>query len=103
MALCYDSAGRLLSTGMNKYHKTHPIQAFYADKVGLPEKIYLHAEIDALLRVKKGKPHRMVVVRKNKDGALLPSEPCRICKKAMLDYGIVQVDCLTSESGYVNS
>ncbi len=103
LAICYDINGKMLSTGINKYHKTHPVQAFYASKVGLPEKIYLHAEIDALLRVKKGKPHRMVVIRKNRFGEILPSESCRICKSAMLDYGIVQIDCLVSDKGYENA
>ena len=103
IAICYDSAGRMLSTGTNKYLKTHPVQAFYAQKAGLPEKIYLHAEIDALMRVKKGKPYRMVVIRKNRFGHLRPSESCRICKAAMKDYGIVQIDCIASENEYVNA
>ena len=51
-AYCYDSKGRLISTGENNYGKSHPLQAYWAAIVGQPERIYLHAEVLAILRAK---------------------------------------------------
>lgn len=94
VALCFDKRGRLLSVGKNNYTKTHPIQAKYATKAGIPQKIYLHAEIDALLKVKYGvKPHKMVIIRRSKKtGELLPSKPCPVCQQAIEDFNIKELE-----------
>ena len=44
--------GRPVVHGVNKDRKTHPFQARLAEMVGLEEKIYLHAEISALVKCK---------------------------------------------------
>ena len=44
-AIIKDKRGNVLAIGKNSYTKTHPYQAKCAREVGLPEKIYLHAEL----------------------------------------------------------
>lgn len=51
-AIIYDRKGEVLSIGQNSYVKTHPLQAKHAEKVGLPYKQFLHAEIHAITRCK---------------------------------------------------
>jgi len=83
----------MLSVGRNNYTKTHPVQKRYADRAKIPEKIYLHAEVDSLTKLPYGAvPVRMVVIRRNNKGELLPSKPCPICELAIKDYGITNVD-----------
>ena len=91
VAFCYDSRGQLLSTASNSYTKTHPIQKYFAERVGHPEKIYLHAEIAAILRCKDKPIHRIQVYRYGKDGQPLLSKPCAICEEAIRAYGIKEV------------
>ena len=50
IAKCYDKRGQLLSVGVNSYTKTHPLQAYFAKKVGHSERQFLHAEIHAFYR-----------------------------------------------------
>lgn len=93
VAICFDRSGRMLSVGRNNYTKTHPVQKRYADRANIPQKIYLHAEIDALTKLPYGAiPKRMVIVRRNSNGLLLPSKPCPICELAIKDYGITNVE-----------
>jgi deoxycytidylate deaminase len=78
-AFVYDKRGRLLSTGQNSYVKTHPLQAKAAREVGEPHRIFLHAEVAALLKCDWGKAHRMFVARYGKDGRPLLAKPCKVC------------------------
>lgn len=88
-AIIYDRRGRVLSVGKNSYEKTHPLQAMYAAKCGNPHKIYLHAEIDAIVRCKDlKKAHRIEVIRVAKNGDLVIAKPCSICQSAIEASGI---------------
>lgn len=91
VATVYDRKGRILSTGQNNYLKTHPTQKMHADKAGMSEKIYLHAEIDALIRVKHGVPHSIRVERYGKSGQELNAEPCPVCRLAIVAAGIKEI------------
>jgi len=90
-ALAFDKKGRLLSVGTNNYVKTHPVQAKYAKKANEDYKIYLHAEIDALIKA-KGKVHKLVISRLGANGQFLPSKPCPVCQMAIEDFGVVEVE-----------
>lgn len=92
-AFCFDKRGRLISTGRNSYTKTHPIQKYFAEKVGKPECEFLHAEIDALLKAKGRKVYRIVVERFGKKGERLDASPCPICQEAIKAYGVTIVEC----------
>lgn len=82
-AFVYDKRGRLLSTGQNSYVKTHPLQAEHARRVGLPEKVYLHAEIAALIKCDWTKAHRILVTRYGVDGKPLLAKPCAVCRSVI--------------------
>lgn len=72
--------GKIVNIGFNK-NKTHTIQALYAKKAGLPEKVFLHAEIDVITRTND--IDTLVVVRVKKDGTFGVSKPCPVCSKAI--------------------
>ena len=83
-AIIFDKRGRPLSFGQNSYHKTHPLQLKMAEKVGLPEKKFIHAEISTIVRCKDlSKAHKIVVMRYNKDGEPVNAKPCKICEQAI--------------------
>ena len=90
-AILFDKKGRVLSVGKNNYCKTHPLQAFHSKKVGLQEKIYLHAEIAAIIAA-KGKPIKSIIIsRFNKEGKPLPAAPCPICRLAIKHFNIKNI------------
>ena len=89
MAIIYDKRGRVLSIGKNQYLKTHPMQAKYAQEVCQPEKVYLHAEIHAIVRCRAlSKAHKIFVSRWDKQGKPMLAKPCEICQSAIRAAGI---------------
>lgn len=88
-AIIYDKRGRVLSIGKNNYTKTHPLQARYSKRVGEAEKIYLHAEISAIIRCRNlSKAHKIFVARVSKDGRYAMAKPCPACMTAIRESGI---------------
>ena len=68
-ALVFDKRGKLLSMGRNSYVKTHPMQARLAKEVGEEHKIFLHAEVDALVKLRDwDRAHKLVITRYTRDG-----------------------------------
>lgn len=91
-ALVYDKRGKLLSMGQNSYVKTHPLQAKLAKEVGENEKIFLHAEIAALIKVKNwSKAHKIVVTRFDKNGKPMLAKPCKVCQQMIKLAGVKEV------------
>lgn len=90
-ALAYDKKGRLLAVGENSYTKTHPLQAYYGNKAGRPAAIYLHAELDALIKA-KSKVYKLVVLRYGAKGKPLLAKPCPACRLAINDFGVKHVE-----------
>ena len=86
-ATVYDKKGRILSVGRNSYTKTHPYQAEMAKAVGQPEKQFLHAEIDALIKC-RGEPYKIKVERVNKRGQFKLAKPCPVCELAIKKAGV---------------
>lgn len=91
-ATIYDRKNRVLSVGVNSYTKTHPLQAHYASLCGNRHKIFLHAEIAALIKCKNKKPYRIVIERYNKSGKPLLAKPCELCQAAIEKAGIKVVE-----------
>lgn len=92
-AFAYDRKGRLLSIGRNSYVKTHPLQARAAKEVGEDYKIYLHAEVAALVKIKNWqKIDKLVVTRYNKNGEPMLAKPCRVCQRVIKIAGISTVE-----------
>jgi deoxycytidylate deaminase len=94
-AHCLDKRGRIISTGINSYSKSHPIQAHYAKLVGQPERHFLHAEIAALLKAGDKQVHKIKVVRFDSKGNPANAEPCAICKAAIKAFGVKYIEHTT--------
>lgn len=90
-AYAYDRKGRLIAKAHNNYSKSHPIQAHFASLVGQPEKVFLHAEIAALLQAGKTHVERLHIERFHKDGTPALARPCLVCQKAIEAYGVKQI------------
>jgi deoxycytidylate deaminase len=88
-ATIYDKRGNILSTGTNSYTKTHPYQYHLAKQVGRKDAVFLHAEIQAIIRLKHNpNAHKIVIERTGNNGDPLPASPCDICKLAIKNAGI---------------
>ena len=93
IATVFDKHGRILSIATNSYQKTHPYQAKLAKKVGEPHKVFLHAEIRAILKAQKfGSPHKIKIERYDACGNPVNAEPCKICKLAIKEVGIKLIE-----------
>ena len=88
-----DKYGRLIAQACNNYSKTHPIQAKFADSCGQPTRIFLHAEIAALLKLRPhDKPYKISVSRFYKDGRPANAKPCAVCEAAIKHWKISRVE-----------
>ena len=87
-AICYDKKGRVLSVGYNSYTKTHPIQDYYARQAGQHQRIFIHAEISALLRAKDKHIHKIKIERYAKNGEPMNASPCPVCERAIKAWGV---------------
>lgn len=92
LAKCYDKRGNLLSAAFNSYTKTHPIQSYFARKVGHPERQYLHAEIAAILKSKGKSIYRISIERYNAAGFPVNAKPCQVCEEAIKAFGIKVIE-----------
>lgn len=83
-ALIYDKRGQVLSVGKNSYVKTHPLQAQYARRAGEPHKVFLHAEVDAIVKCRDlTRAHKIVIFRFKEDGSPAVAKPCCVCAEAI--------------------
>ena len=88
-AILFDKKGRPLSIGKNSYTKTHPIMARESAKHGEPYKVFLHAEIDAIVRCRDmSKATRIVVMRFDANGRPVNAKPCPICMGLLSTYNL---------------
>lgn len=90
-AIITDKKDNILGIGTNSYTKSHPKQASYAKLCGCSERIYLHAEIDAITRIRSGKPHRIYISRARGKEEVGAAKPCSICELAIREAGIKEV------------
>jgi len=89
---------KVVATATNIETKTHPLQARFAERVGLHEKIFLHAEIAALVKCRE-ECDTIVVARlggHNHD-ELRMAKPCPVCALALKEAGIDKVHYTTNE------
>jgi deoxycytidylate deaminase len=83
-AFIYDKKGRVLSIGKNSYTKTHPYMAQLANQHNEPDKVFLHAEVDAIIRCRDiASAHRIFVTRLSRNGQYAMARPCQICMTAI--------------------
>ena len=80
-----------MSVGYNSYEKTHPLQAKAATMVGEPYKVFLHAEIAAIVKLPyhaREKAHLIRVFRYNNKGKPMNAKPCNICQNILTQMNI---------------
>ena len=105
-SFAYDKRGLLISRGLNSFTKTHPFQKKMADIAGRDVsserqheyRIYLHAEISALVRAKKPVETLIVARIRHSDHSLALARPCPVCIEAIKQAGVKKV-YFTNDSG----
>jgi deoxycytidylate deaminase len=91
-AIIVDKKNRILASGKNSYSKSHPLQAYYCELATKENhKIFVHAELQALVHLKGQVADKIFVARVSKNGTPLPSSPCPICRLAIRDAGIHEI------------
>jgi deoxycytidylate deaminase len=96
IAKCYDKKGSLISYGVNSYVKTHPLQAHWAKLVDQPHRIYLHAEIQAIIRARGKAIHKIRIERYNANGEQQDAYPCPVCQLAIKAAEIKLIEATSS-------
>lgn len=91
-ATIFDKKGKVLSVGHNSYEKTSPVQAKLSERANQPGRIYLHAEIAALIRIRYGIPHKILIERYDGNGDPRTAAPCPICSLAIKEAGISRIE-----------
>lgn len=90
-AVIYDRRS-LISYGVNS-RKTHPLQAKFGKH---DQAICLHAEIAALANARQSVEGMvMYVARAYKDGSPGLAKPCKGCERALIEFGIADVEWTT--------
>lgn len=87
---------KVVASATNLERKSHPIQARFAERVGLHQKIYLHAEIAALVKCKE-EYDTIVVARVNNQGKIRLAKPCPCCSLAIEESNIKRIYYTTNE------
>jgi deoxycytidylate deaminase len=100
IAKAFDKKGNLIAVGTNSYTKTHPLMLHFGKIAGLPEKTYVHAEVQALIRSRDKQVYRLLVERYESDGTPALAKPCKVCQEALKAYGVTIVE-YTTEDGIV--
>jgi tRNA(Arg) A34 adenosine deaminase TadA len=90
-AVIYDKRGNVIGQAVNNYRKSHPIQAHFAQLAGEDHRIFLHAEIAALLKCGTRRPHRIFISRVTKEGPKLAA-PCPVCRLALEHWGVKRIE-----------
>lgn len=94
IATTFDKKGVKIASAENSYIKTHTIQAKYAKNFNC-NKIYLHAEVLAIIRSRNRSIHKIKIERFNKNGQTMLAKPCQICELAIKEAGIKFVEYST--------
>lgn len=89
-AAVYDKRGKLIATAWNQPGKSHPRQAHYAKMAGHEKRIYLHAEIGALVKCRE-EPYSIQIVRIGPKEYPKASYPCCICFRAIEEAGVQEI------------
>jgi deoxycytidylate deaminase len=92
IATCFDKRGRKISSAENNYKKSHPLQAKFALKAEQPKRIFLHAELLAILRARQVSVHKIRIERRDAKGKLVLSKPCKVCEQAIREAKIKLVE-----------
>ena len=100
VAMFMDKRYNTLSVAGNMYTRTHPQQARWAEKRGVPHKQCLHAEMRAaIMLAKSGKANNakfLYVAAVSTSGNILCAKPCVVCQM-MLDEQFPNIEVFHTE------
>ena len=98
VATCFDKRGRPLGSGVNEYNRSHPLMQEFAVKAGeSEEKIYRHAELNAVLASGRREIHSILVQRFQHNGDPANAMPCPTCQAMLKAFGVRMVRYTTEE------
>jgi deoxycytidylate deaminase len=84
-AIIYDKRKRILSVGQNSYVKTNTQMFLFGRKFGIVNRIYLHAEADAILKLSYSERDRARTIFISRyssfDNRPMLAKPCEICQE----------------------
>lgn len=80
-------SNRVLSIGVNKFRNHPDIIPEHLIKTSCS----IHAEVDALNKIKNAKGAKLYVARVNNQGQRMFSRPCNYCFKAIREAGIKEI------------
>lgn len=91
---------KVITIATNVPDKSHPVQFRYAEKAGEEKRIYLHAEINSII---KTNPKLLIgssilVVRVGANGELRNSKPCPTCLLAIKESKIFNIFWTTGDT-----
>jgi len=92
---------RVIATAVNQETKSHPVQAHWAQRVGRPQKIFLHAELSALIKARE-QADKIIVVRVggNNYSELRMSKPCPVCSAYLRECGVKHIHYSVSNNKF---
>ena len=94
----FDKRGRQISTQLNSYSRTHPLQKYFSAKVHMHEaRVFLHSELATLIKSHSHKVHSMLVQRFDSMGNPKDARPCPSCVEAMKAWGVIKVRYTTED------
>lgn len=98
VATCFDRKGRVLGAGTNNYNKSHPLMLHFAKLAReSDEKIYQHAELNAVLQSGRKDIHSILVQRFHDNGDMAVAKPCPTCQAMLKGFGVKLVRYTTDE------
>lgn len=97
-ATAFDKKGNIIGAGTNSYQKSHPLMKHFAVLAGeSTDKIYIHAELAAVLAAGKQQVHKLFVQRYLSNGEPAHAEPCPTCKAMLKAFGVTLIEYTTNE------
>ena len=89
-----------LSFGFNSYKRGSALQARFAKRCGFADKLYTHAEVDAIRKLRPNqleKAYAILVYRFDGNGNPALAKPCKVCQSVIKAAGIKKIYYTTSE------
>lgn len=98
-ATAFDKKGNIIGAGANSYTKSHPLMKHFAQVAGdSEEKIYMHAELAAVLSAGNRPIHRIFVQRYFSNGLSANAKPCPTCDAMLKAFGVKHIEYTTDET-----
>lgn len=95
----FDKRGRPIATGVNDYKKSNPLMKTFAKLAGeSDQKIWVHSEMNAVLKSKHRDIDSILVQRFDSYGNAKLAKPCKTCTQMLKAFGI-RVVRYSSEDG----